>query len=314
MTGLSIEKLTGHRSIQDLGRPGKQHLGFSAGGAADEYGFLSANQLVGNEANMAAIEIMLGQVSFKALSDCKIALTGADCLAELNGQALKHWQLHALRAGDVLTLKQPSSGIYTYLAVTGGIDSQSWLGSRSQTLNEQALGFGQPALQAGSIIPLTSQCFPDSVAEPPTIHSASAPEAFYQHPKLTLRFMPRSNWYAMTTKKQQDFLGQQYSISADSNRMGYRLQGQPISLSLEEKQGLSKPVCFGTIQLPDNGCPIVLMKERQTIGGYPTLGTVMQTDLFRLCQMRPGEKVAFTPISVEQAQGQLLSFYRRFSL
>ena len=318
MTGfLRVLKTNGHCSIQDLGRKTVQHLGFSASGAADEYAFLSANQLLGNNNNDAALEITFGQLTLLAEKDCTVALTGTDCLATLNNVTIKHWHVVHLSLGDTLVLQQPKQGLHSYLAVFGGIQSKLWLGSRSQTFNERALGFGEPFITKGSLLPLAAHCRQTS-AKASSSHSTpnninkAIPR--YQHHQLTLRFIPHPLWAALSKNIQQMFLEQTFIISSDSNRMGYRLNGKGISLSKQDLKDnkLSKPVTYGAIQLPSNHELIVLMKERQTIGGYPVLGSVMQTDLWRLSQMRAGEKINFLPITIEQAQQQLHMFYQRF--
>ena len=314
---LKIVKATGLCSIQDEGRDHTQHLGFSGGGAADMYAFYSANQMLGNGKSQAAFEILMGQIRFCAVNDCQIALTGADCQPKLNGEAAPHWQVITLKAGDSLELGQPKANLITYLAIKGELVAKQWLNSQSQTLTEQKLGFAEPELKTNSVIKLKEQAEPIN-APTTNARDLAAKLQFYSHPVLTLRFIPRALWHDLTKTQQQYYLEQEFTISADSNRMGYRLSADnlgadhSISKVLSQQPKLSLPVCYGTIQLPDQHSPLILMKERQTIGGYPALGTVMQTDLYRLSQMRPGEKVKFITITVEQAQQQQQSFQQRF--
>lgn len=341
---LEVVAINGHASIQDLGRVHSQHLGFSASGAADEYAFLSANKLIAehqhslnpkkSQLNCAAIEITLGQISFQAHGDCLIAITGADCQAKINNQAVSNWQCLQLNAGDIIEFTMPKAGLHSYLAIAGGVqlqeNQQPWLGSFSQTTNEVALGFsGKPLTKASKVYfkPaafITSELTNAATSVIPNSQMRKPiPQQFYATQTLTLRFIASPLFLKMTTAMQKQWLSSSYSISADSNRMGYRLHLQnpdntstnkPIlSDVLRASCCLSKPVCYGMIQLPANEEPIILMKERQTMGGYPVLGTVMTTDLFRLSQMRPGAKVNFSIINVQQAQQQLRAFYQRFS-
>ena len=312
MNYLEVLKLNGQCSIQDLGRLHNQHLGFSASGAADEYAFLSANQMLSNALNCAALEITFGQISLQAQHHCTIAITGANCAAEINGKKIKHWQIHQLRADDILTLSTPKTGLISYIAIADGIQSKLWLDSRSQTLNEQSLGFNEEKVVLGSKIPFNEQ--PETITNAANVRQQS-PDNFYQHDTLTLRFVPQNLWQYLNTEQQHKILEQDYVISAKSNRMGYRLSQLPQSalVQLPQNNQLSKPVTYGTIQLPKNGEPIILMKERQTIGGYPVLGCVMQTDLFRLSQLRPGEKIKLQPTTLHHAQQQLSAFYQRFN-
>jgi len=312
MNFLDVLKINGQCSIQDLGRLHSQHSGFSASGAADEYAFLSANQMLGNELNCAALEITFGQISLQAQHHCVIAITGANCAVKINNKSIKHWQVHQLSAGDTLSFSAPKTGLISYLAIAGGIQSKLWLNSRSQTLNEQSLGFNEEKIIISSKIPFGERT--ESITNTTNI-SQQSPDNFYQNETLTLRFIPQQLWQNLDNKQQQKILEQHYTVSPNSNRMGYRLSQLPQSalVQLPQTNQLSKPVTYGTIQLPKNGEPIILMKERQTIGGYPVLGCVMQTDLFRLSQLRPGEKVKFQPTTLLQAQQQLTAFYQRFN-
>lgn len=294
---LTISKLKGLASIQDLGRLSSQHLGFSVSGAADEYGFRFANALLGNNENSAALEVTLGQIHLYAHSDCIIALAGADCQASilnLSGEhkLIKNWQCHQLRQGDVLQLQRPERMLHSYIAVKGGIQSKQWLKSRSQTLNEITLGFTGKKLEAGDSLPINLTTAADKESDKIQLANTQRdsvqaqtncpkinPDNFYGQHNLILRFIPSVLFTSFTANRQKQLIEQDYNIQSDSNRMGYRLQGDIPLVQATEKGGLSRPVNYGSIQLPNDGQPIILMKDRQTIGGYPVLGTVMQTDL-----------------------------------
>jgi biotin-dependent carboxylase-like uncharacterized protein len=361
---LEIITMNGQASIQDLGRLNAQHLGFSASGAADEFAFLSANKLITNKlginklsinklsikpvhniarinnklANDAAIEITLGQISFKANTACTVAITGADCQAKINNVTINNWQCHQLHAGDIIAFAMPKTQLHSYLTILGGFTCQTaqqpWLGSLAQTVNEMALGFTGEALRVGSKLYFSTQNQPLAKATPAqqtqleslkANRPTTAPALFYPQKKLTLRVMPSRLFLKMSSAQQQQFIATEYVISSDSNRMGYRLQVKPpqtsspspspdkkiLTQQLRSQCLLSMPVTYGMVQFPDNEQPIILMKERQTMGGYPVLGTVMQTDLFRLSQMRPGGEVAFTLITHPEAQQQLQAFYQK---
>ena len=229
----------------------------------------------------------------------------------------------------MITFAMPEHGLHSYLAVAGGFTCQvgqkPWLGSFAQTQNEMALGFTGKPLITGSKLYCSADA--NDLARHMPVNAnkpISSPTQFYAQHSLTLRVMPSTLFLQMSNEQQQHFLANEYTISAQSNRMGYRLQSKPeqsgsfeqkiLAESLRDRCLLSSPVTYGMIQLPANEQPIILMKERQTMGGYPVLGSVMQTDLFRLSQMRPGEKVNFTLINHQQAQQQLHAFYRKFSL
>ncbi|MDT0604930.1 biotin-dependent carboxyltransferase family protein [Thalassotalea castellviae] len=325
MPSLTISRLTGYATFQDLGRNTAQHLGFSGSGAADEYSYLLANQLIGNAGieqtstnknnTPAAIEVTLGQLSLVANASCQLVITGADCQAQVrlkHGEqlAINNNQVFTLSQGDELHLGSPKTQVYSYLAVKGGFLAKNWLNSASQTVNENALGFTEAKLTAGSELSFRADETP--LAEKFT-QKNHLNHNFHRSEQLILRFLPSQLWQHLKMSVKQQFLAQDYFITPQSNRMGYRLTGDALTLD-KAKNTLSKPTNFGTIQLPPDGQPIVLMKERQTIGGYPTLGTVIQTDLFRLSQKRPGEQIKFIPATLAQAQAQLLAFSLKFQV
>jgi len=292
--------------------------------------------------NQAQLEITLGQITFKAEQNCTIAITGADCSVSINDKPVSNWQIHHVKTHDIIHFSQPKMGLHSYLAVAGGIQNKPWLGSRSQTSTEKSLGFNNAPADTISLnyrIPLAEHCnindrnkehynltstIPASgrfdleqASKVAFAQKQLTPSTFYKelNKPLMLRFIPQSLWHSFTKKQQTAFCKHQFTISADSNRMGYRLSETPddITSSMSNTQSkLSKPVTFGTIQLPSNNQPIVLMKERQTIGGYPVLGSVIQTDLFKLSQLRPGNKIQFSPTTLSFAQQQLSAFHQKF--
>jgi len=342
---LEILTLNGKASIQDLGRLNAQHLGFSVSGAADEHAYLYANKLIAdhyrkitacNESTQktcAALEITLGQITLRANTACTIAITGADCQVKLNETLISNWQCYQLQAGDIIDFAMPKNGLHSYLAILGGVKGdekqQAWLGSFAQTENEMVLNVIGNKLKAGSklffpkqelLTATTAQKQRLKSAKQVTFFEPNVPELFYPQSPITLRFIASALFLQFPLKKQNAFLATNYVISPDSNRMGYRLtlknESIPKNKILADKLRancvLSKPVTYGMIQLPANEQPIILMKERQTMGGYPVLGSVMQTDLFRLSQMRPGQGVKFSLTSHQQAQQQLQAFYKKF--
>lgn len=342
---LKVIKQNGLCSVQDLGRMPSQHLGFSASGAADEYAFLFANYLLAlaqvafnaeypsksktepHHQNSAQLEVTLGQITFKAVQNCTIAITGADCAVSINDNPVNNWRVYHVNTHDIIRFNQPKTGLHSYLAVAGGIQNKQWLGSRSQTSTEQSLGFNNKLvdrIKEGARIPLCADCCVshsdiniDNLLKNQG-KQPLAPSQFYNETllPLTLRFIPRKEWFSLNEMEQKLFCEHLFTISSDSNRMGYRLSEIPSKITsvISTNSTLSKPVTFGAIQLPSNNQPIVLMKERQTIGGYPVLGTVIQTDLFKLSQLRPGNKVQLLPSSLQFAQQQLKSFYLKFQL
>lgn len=305
-SGLRISKPGFLSLIQDLGRRHYQHLGLATGGAADEQAFLWANRLLDNPANSPALEICYGGLHLVAENPCQIAITGADCNARINHQPAANWQSHFLNRGDTLRFAYPQSGMRSYLAVAGGFTVTPIFGSVASVVREKfggLDGFGSP-LKTGDILPCLSSAKLTRRQVPP----AFIPD--YSKP-LILRIIEN---------RQQDLFAQQafemlyqdrFQISRQSNQMGVRLQG--IAIKPQHSGIISEGMPFGAVQIPPDGQPIVLLKDRQTIGGYPVIGWVLPLDAFQLAQRRPGEKVTFTAISLTEAQLMLQAFYRFFS-
>lgn len=319
MQTITITEMKGLASIQDLGRNNALHQGFSGSGAADEYSFSLANQLLGNPRNTPALEISLGQFSFIANEPCEIVIAGANCTPSITNMAGKKRAVFnnsviRLVKGDSLALLFPKTQLHTYIAIQGGFNTKQWLGSFSQTLTEKNLPFGEEALCVGRSLSFSAR--KDMIE--PSIHPltpSTKQRYFHQEGALTLRFLPSEQWLTTPSQIKRQLTQQTFKVLPDSNRMGYRLKANVTPLNSEVaclKPLLSKPVNYGTIQLPADGQPIILMKERQTIGGYPIIGTVIKTDLFRLSQKRPGEIVSFSPTSLAFAQAQYLAFQQTF--
>ncbi|MGJ8691001.1 MAG: biotin-dependent carboxyltransferase family protein [Thalassotalea sp.] len=316
MNQLTIIKQQGQISVQDLGRFAFQHHGFSASGASDEYALLAGNKLLGNTPNDAALEIVFGQATFTVNCRCTLVITGADCQAKVNNKAVKHWQVITLQQDDKLTLNRPVQGIYSYLCIFGGIQTEAVLGSRC-TL---PAALNLPAASA-LIFPLAKNAEnhlnpqTDKIALAACDHEIPALDFYgFNDAVLHVRFIRHHTWLLLSDNERLLFTEQPYQVASDSNKMGYRLIGRQAlaAAHLYQNKRLSKPVTLGTIQLPKNGQPIVLMKDRQTIGGYATLGAVIQVDIPRLAQRQAHQKIQFIEISIAQAQAQLSAFYQKF--
>lgn len=281
--------------VQDLGRFGYQHLGLTPGGAADEQAFLWANKLLGNSPNEAALEITLGGLELMVQVSTCIALTGADLQARCNGEALPNWQTHNVRPGDHLQFGFPRSGVRAYLAVAGGFAIAPTFGSVATVVREQMGGLNGNgrALQVGD-------CLPCSAIKPRT--QRRMPPRYipdYTAP-LTVRVMEGHQRSLFEATNLRRFYASEYRVSNHSDRMGFRLEGP--ALQPADEGIVSEGINFGAIQVPPNGQPIILLKDRQTIGGYPKLGSIHPLDAFALAQRQAGQPVRFTPISPEMTE------------
>ena len=293
--------------VQDLGRFAYQHIGLSPGGAADEHAFLWANRLLNNRSNTPALEICFGGLQLEVLANTNIAITGAEMNATLNNQPIDNWQTHTLMVGDKLSFAHASSGIRSYLAIQDGFELQPSFGSVATVMREKIGGidgYGNP-LKADDFLPC-SQHKPELTTHVPPLFIPD-----YQR-SLILSVIPNEQTDQFDEAELEKLYHWTYRISTQSDRMGIRLEGEPI---MPNVQGIiSEGIPYGTIQLPPDGQPIILLKDRQTMGGYPKVGTLFVLDAFLLAQQQAHTEVRFTQISLEEAQEKLRYFYRFFGV
>ncbi|WNJ94840.1 biotin-dependent carboxyltransferase family protein [Vibrio ruber] len=281
-------------SVQDLGRVGFRHQGVSRSGALDNLALTIANRLVGNPDHAAGLEIMFGNSTFLFQADICFALTGADSFARLDDSPVyPGWRYHA-HAGQQLKLHMPKRGLCTYLAVQGGIDVPPVMGSAATDLQA---GFGG--------IDGRGLCKADRLVVGENRHSCDALSdntgILLPVPDGVLRVCTGPEFDHYSVQAQTQFFTTAWQVSANSNRMGFRLKGSPIEAQTETSL-LSHAVFPGVIQLPPDGQPIILAAEGQTSGGYPRLAVVIDSDLWRLGQLRPGESVYFQQVSLAEAR------------
>ncbi len=292
--------------LQDSGRHGYQHLGVTTGGPMDEHAFAWANHLLGNAPNAAQLEITYGMLSLRAEASTCIALTGADLDARLNGKAIKPWRTYRVCSGDHIEFSAPICGLRAYLAVVGGFSPTTKLGSCATVLREGLGGVNGTGakLAKGNRLPFKPRRIDiDNRVPDWAIPDYNQPLAVgvilgYQHQSF-----PRTELMTL-------FSGC-YEVSQNIDRMGYRLSGKPIHSNLDGI--VSEGIAYGAIQIPADGQPIVLMKDRQTIGGYPKVGCLSALDAGQLAQRGPGSSVCFFPMDVAVAEAQRMIFNHRFS-
>ncbi len=266
--------------VVDRGRFGARHLGVAWCGAADAAAFEAANFLVGNDANAAALEITLGNASFRFEAETVFALTGADAHARLDERFVEPWRAHRADADAVLQLAFPQRGARTVLAVAGGIDVPPVLGSRTTDL---AAGFGGlhgRALRASDVLALGQP------AHPLAQRRVDAPAG-----GDAVRVVAFDRFAHLDAASQQAFWECAWTAGHESNRMGYRFSARP--LRYEREAPPSHAVFPGFIQVPPSGEAIVLLADAQTTGGYPSIGVVHPEDLGIVAQLRPGETLRF---------------------
>jgi antagonist of KipI len=305
---MTLEVLAGgmQTTVQDLGRFGHRHLGVGAAGALDAFSARVGNLLAGNSENAAILEITLQGPRLRFHQAARIAITGADIDAQADGIAIPGWRPIDLPAGCELVLGACRRGARAYLAIAGGVQVTSILGSASTDLRAGFGGVDGRCLAAGDFLAFNSG--PSATAaRTATISEASEPciASWWLNPEPDLDFKHEVPIHLLPGRDAvlpaNALCLESWRVSAQSNRQGLRLQGAALTLA-DSAERLSEPVAPGTVQLPPDGLPIVLLAEAQTIGGYPRIGHVISADLPRLAQLRPGDSLRFEMIDAAVAR------------
>jgi antagonist of KipI len=276
------------------GRPGYRSLGVPVGGAADRAALALGNSLVGNPPDAPALEISLAGPELQAGCELGCVVYGAPFGLTSDRQALTAGKTFTLHPDETLRIGSTPAGMRAYLCVRGGIEAPMILGSRS----------GLEPLRAGDEL----GCSPGSIRPRfltrPRDHDGVGRDLLARPASVVLRALPgpQADWF-----QAEDFFGRPgaFTVTPASNRMGVRLQGQPLRLPPREL--VSEPVCPGSVQVTRDGQCIILGVDGQTIGGYPKVAQVISADLDRLGQLRPGDRVQFREVTLEEAE----RLYRR---
>lgn len=283
-------------TIQDRGRPGYQEYGVPPGGALDDVSLRVANRLVGNAESAAALEVTGGGLRVEALDRVRVALAGADLDARVNEDAFLPSCQRVLQPGDRLSFGSPRQGLRSYLAVAGGVAVGPVLGSRSTCLAAGFGGLSGRALRAGDVVATGEgrQLEPPATPVPPGLHPAVDGVV-----TLRLTHGPQASW--LPREGWETLLGEAYTVSGASDRMGLRLEGcPPAGPALREL--VSEGVPPGAVQIPPSGQPILLLADRQTTGGYPKPAVLAAVDLPLAAQLLPGTRVRFCLIEIGEAR------------
>jgi 5-oxoprolinase (ATP-hydrolysing) subunit C len=297
MSKLVISAIGPASSVQDGGRPGSQRFGLTPSGAMDRLALATANTLVGNARFAAAVEIGPFGAAFTARDGAvRIALAGAPRSAEIAGRPVAFDASTTLTDGETLTLGFARGGCFSYLAIEGGVRGEPMFGSLA--VNARA-GLGSPyprPLQAGDELQASGASGgAERRLDPPAI--ADGP--------IRLVLGPQDDEFDAAAIAL--LLDSEWKISATSDRMGYRLEG-PVIRHLHGHNIVSDGTVNGSIQVPGNGAPIVLMPDRGTSGGYPKIATVTSADFGRFAQIPPGRGFRFQAIGMAEAQAEARQF------
>nr|WP_298796498.1 biotin-dependent carboxyltransferase family protein [uncultured Acetobacter sp.] len=277
-------------SVQDAGRFGFRHLGVSTSGVMDPLALRCGNTLLGNARDAACIEVQTFPFKIRFDKNVSFVVTGGEGVVTLGEKALIPWSVATAHTGDVLTLERPSVGARMYLCVCGGVDVPVVLGSRSTQLRGGFGGYLGRPLQAGDQITGTGGCVPDGVGVVPPARALAGACAEEKVKTVTLRAIPATDYLLFTEDARAHFWSASWQITAQSNRLGYRLKGGALKLT-HPVELRSYGVIPGIIQVPPAGEPIVQMADANTAGGYPRIATVIEADLWRLAQARIGSFV-----------------------
>lgn len=290
-------------TVQDSGRFGFQRYGVPVSGAMDSFAFTLANYLVRNRSNDACLEITLLAPELEFLSDSWVAITGANLSPALNGEEVACWRTLAVQNEDVLSFGQPQCGCRAYLAVRGGINVPLVMNSRSTYVRGGFGGFRGRQLKIRDIVEgfeaerlKKGFCLPEELIP-----------IYPNELEVEVLFGPQTEYF--TNEGREVFLSGNYVVTAESDRMGYRLDG----LKVERKDSLdmiSDAIPVGSVQVPESGKPIIIMRDAQTTGGYPKVGVVTTPDVSPLGQAKPNDKVKFSQASPSRARTKLLEYIK----
>ncbi len=294
MIALKVKAPGGFTTIQDRGRFGFQQMGVPISGVLDSFAFHTANLLVGNDERCAVLEITVMGPTLEIKKKMDIALTGAKMGMTLNDEPVEQWKSIRVKPGDILSISQVQQGCRAYLAVSGGIKVPKIMGSFSTYVGGKIGGFQGRPLKKEDILETHDTQLLKKMRTLPG-------EYIPQYPtQAVIRVIsgPQDNYFDMD---KTPLFESDYMVTPKADRMGYRLQGKTVALRSNMPQSIvSEPSMPGSIQVPPDGQPIILLVE-QTVGGYAKIATVISTDLSRVAQTTPGDTLKFKKIDLKTA-------------
>ena len=284
-------------TVQDGGRVGFQQYGVTPSGPMDERAFAQANLLVGNPEGTEELEMTFSGGRYLFEEAAVIALTGADMKPTVNGEPIPMYRAVSIAAGQELVLGFAVNGCRTYMAVTGGLEVTPVMGSKATLAGKHLGGIDGRKIMAGDNIGLTASV-PALKDQAKRVFSRTS----YPRKEITLRVVPGPQNNGFSREEYRKFFWYGAEITNECDRQGCRLQRKEPVRHIGDGNIISDGIAFGSIQIPPNGQPIIMMADRQTVGGYPKIGTVISVDLPLLAQARPGMKVRFVEVGIELAQ------------
>lgn len=309
ITVLSSGLLT---SVQDLGRVGFQKYGVIVCGAMDSYSLRLANILVGNREGEAALEITIVGPSLRIQKGTTFTITGAYISPTIDGEIVPMWRPVYLNKDSILKFGACKSGCRAYLAFAGGFKMAPIMGSKSTYMRAGIGGYKGRPLKKDDILKLESPKkksidIINKLSKQLSSNKFISPNWGIRGIKnenceiTTIRIIRERQFENFTEESINNFFHSTFNISIKSDRMGYRLNGAKLSLK-KPVEMISEAVYFGTIQVPPDGNPIILLADRQTTGGYPKIAQIASVDIQKIVQLKPNEKIMFKEISLEDAE------------
>lgn len=294
-------------TVQDLGRFGFLKFGIPISGAMDEFSLRVANMLVRNDQGEACLEMTMFGPELEAVHDTRIAVAG-DMAFQINGHEAQTWQTLAVKNGDTILLGKVRTGCRAYLAIHGGIGVPIVLGSRSTYARGEIGGMQGRQIKAEDHIEGLDTSHPVD-------QCLSLPEEFIPDfsTKIDVNVLLGPQQESFTQEGVGAFLSNPYSVTIESDRMGYRLDGPAIERS-EQVDTISDAILPGSVQVPASGKPIVTMRDAQTTGGYPKIAAVVSPDLHVLGQAKPGDRISFHETTLKQAHRRLSEDRKRYRI
>jgi biotin-dependent carboxylase-like uncharacterized protein len=293
-------------TIQDLGRPGYYHLGIPMGGAMDRFAMRCANLLVGNDEGAAGLECVFMGPELEFTEDVIVAVTGADLPPKIDGEVLESWTAIKVKAGQTLSFDYLRSGARGYIAISGGVDTPTALGSRSTYPIGALGGVDGRAVQAGDVLPIGSD-------KGTATEGQSIPSDLRRGPgsPAELRVMTGLYWHRVTKAAGQKFFDETWKVASEADRMGYRFQGgsplefvdrePPFGAGSDPSNITDACYPYGSIQVPSGTEPIILHRDAVSGGGYFMLGTVISADMDLIGQLQPNVETKFVKVNMHTA-------------
>jgi antagonist of KipI len=293
--GFTVEKSGLQTTIQDSGRFGYRRIGMPVSGPMDDTAFRLANLAVGNKEGYAALEVTLQGPVLHFTSDTVIAICGADLNPSINNEYVLNNKPLQVHRGDVLRFGMASTGMRAYIAFQSGLKIEKQLGSSSTNTLAKIGGLHGRALKAGDKIALNAEAYSDKKCD-----WSISPSLFSYLQKKEVRIIRSRQWDWFSKEVQSRFKSGSFTIRPESDRMGYRLSGPLLSLK-QPRELVTEGIAMGSIQVPPNGQPIILMADSQPTGGYPKIANIISADLPVIAQRKPNETITFREVTLAQA-------------